>query len=74
MAKFRALGKDGTVLGEAEHSSTWGAIIWAQGAFREKKPRVKFVRLERKDEGEWTFVFSTKGTAGALSTKRTSGG
>jgi hypothetical protein len=64
MAKFRALDKEGTVLGEIEKSSTWGAIIWAQGAFREKKPKVKFLTLERKDDGVWTFAFSTKGTSG----------
>jgi len=64
MAKFRALDKDGTVLGDVETKSTWGAIIWAQGAFREKKPRVKFLTLERKDDDGWTFVFSTKGTLG----------
>lgn len=64
MAKFRALDKDGAVLGETETKSTWGAIIWAQGAFREKKPRVKFLTLERQDDDGWTFAFSTKGTSG----------
>ncbi|MFL6106315.1 MAG: hypothetical protein ACJ716_16110 [Marmoricola sp.] len=62
MAEYRALDKGGNVLGEAEHTSTWGAIIWAQGAFRAKKPRVKFLKLERKEGGDWVFAFSTKGT------------
>lgn len=65
MAKFRALDKDGNVLGEVETKSTWGAIIWAQGAFRETKPRVKFLTLERKDDSGWTFAFSTKGISGS---------
>jgi hypothetical protein len=63
MAKFRALDKDGNVLGQAEFTSTWGAIIWAQGEFRTKKPKVKFLRLERKDDDGWVFAFSTKGSA-----------
>ncbi|MCW2754459.1 MAG: hypothetical protein JWQ32_1870 [Marmoricola sp.] len=62
MAKFRAVDKDGKVLGEVKETSTWGAIIWAQGEFRSKKPRVKFLSLERHDEDGWKFVFSTKGT------------
>jgi hypothetical protein len=64
MAKFRALDKDGNVLGETKESSTWGAIIWAQREFRSKKPKVKFVSLERNDDEDgWTFAFSTKGTS-----------
>lgn len=61
MATFRALDKDGKVLGQTEERSTWGAIIWAQKEFRTKKPRTKFLSLERHDDDEWTFVFSTKG-------------
>lgn len=65
MAKFRALDKEGNVLGEGDFTSTWGAIIWAQGEFRSKKPRVKFVKLEREDEDGWTFAFSTNANSGS---------
>lgn len=60
MTTFRALNKQGDVLGETEAADTWGAIVWADKEFRAKQPRVSALTLERKEGEGWVFASSTE--------------
>lgn len=53
---YRLLDRSGGVIDEKNLPTDGEALAWAEQVRRHRTPRVWVRRIERHDDGDWTFV------------------
>ena len=53
---YRLLDRAGSVIDERDLPTDGEAFAWAEFVRRHREPRVWVRRIERNDDGEWTYV------------------